>query len=262
MSDSQWFESRMLAHAAGLLSDPEVERFESLRDSDRSCQALWAEFLGDADLSDGFHMPAGMVAQWPKAASSLGELERRAVEDHLSSCTSCAEEISLFGTDARARTSTPPRSITPTPRRSQWSSAITGGIVGALAMAAVLLLLVQPGPAPDSGGALPWAAPSRVRSDQLPAFSRVKLGAETRQIGLNLAVPQALDPFRPAQISVYGPGAALIQQFEAPASEMGRGALVLLVHSDEPFEPGSYRVLFAQEGNEAELWFEVERPAN
>lgn len=263
MSDLQWFEARILAQSVGLLDDAETERFEQLRESDPQCQAAWREFAGDDELSGEFHMPPGMVAQWPAVAERLGELERRAVEGHLRSCESCAEEVALFGSAARSkpRSVEPRRAGTPSPRRDQWRIALSGGIAGALAMAAVLLLMFSPGPEPDSGGALPWAAPTRVRSDQLPAFARVAVGAQAREIGLNLAVPQDIDPIRPAEISVYAPDSALIQQFEIPAAELQRGALVLLLRSERPFQPGDHRVLFTQPGIETELWFLVERPA-
>lgn len=261
MSQRKWFHSRMLAHAAGLLEDSELERFESLLESDRGCADAWQEFIGDEENHGEFHIPAGMVAHWPAAAATLGELERRTVEEHLASCESCAEEVALFGSAERRaiRVEGPRRSTTSPPRPIQWRSAVSGGVVGALAMAAVLLLLIRPAPDSESGGALPWAAPTRVRSDELPAFARVKLPLEATQVGLSLAVPQAIDKFQPAEISVFGPRGALIQRFEAPSGEMGRGALVLLIQSEEPFEPGNHRVLFTQPGVESELWFEVER---
>jgi len=267
MSEKRWFEARMLAYAAGLVEDDEVERFETLREADQECGRAWSEFMAGEEPAADFHIPPGMIAHWPKAASRLGDLERHAVEAHLARCGSCAEEVDLFGSEGRpaSRILEPRRTKTHTPRRDPWRIALSSGLVGAMAAAAVLLLWMQPPvQEPETDGALPWAAPTRVRSDELPSFARVVVGPDTHEIGLSLAVPQSIDRFRPAEIAVVGPDGALIRRFEAPAAQLGRGALVLLIRSDLAFAAGGHLVRISQTGLESdvELWFDVELNAD
>jgi len=91
-----WARSQWLPRRAGLLSPDEAERVaDHLRDCE-ACRAWEATAAAPVSPVDE-HLPASLLAEWPRARGSLEGLERALVRRHLERCAECRQDLELLG---------------------------------------------------------------------------------------------------------------------------------------------------------------------
>jgi hypothetical protein len=189
----RWARIRFPARRAGLLTDSEEQRIAEHLASCEPCRAAWQAVSGVAEDGDArvptptdTHIPAGLLATWPRSSAHLMGLERALVREHLERCMSCRQDLELLGyaptletvpalewsgatadtpvTNVRAVARREPEPahvihvFKPPPRRRDWTQWAFGGWA-AIASAAALLLVVNPGLIGRGGEELPTGGP-------------------------------------------------------------------------------------------------------
>src|SRR5262245_39756034 len=81
---------------AGLLSEDEELELRAHLDTCAECAAL-ASSHADAGAEPGKHLPASLIAEWPRARTALRGLERALVRRHLERCFECRQDLELLG---------------------------------------------------------------------------------------------------------------------------------------------------------------------
>jgi len=172
----------LLAVHAGILAldaiddAPLRERIRSMHDELLQC--------ADPDAEGEGHLPAWILATWPRLSEELAPLEREAIELHLASCASCGEELSVL---AGIRQDTP-TSIA-RPRRARGNSLTA--IWAAIATAAAVLLWLRGLPGPPAGEleVRTFVVPAAVRTQTEPSELRLAPGSTQLRVDLSRVFP-------------------------------------------------------------------------
>ena len=147
-----WAVGRLKSFAIGLLPEKDtLELEEHLRECD-DCRARLAS-IAPGPGREVAHLPASLVATWPRAARALHGIEREMVASHLERCVSCRASLEFAG---HAAVLPDMGRVTPVrfarSRRSRavwvWSLGLTGAAAGVLAW----ILATQPGSFPLGPG--------------------------------------------------------------------------------------------------------------
>jgi len=189
-----WAARRLLAYSVGLLPGDQMLDLEQHLRSCTECRARLASLRPPAGAEAG-HLPASLVATWPRSSRLLAGLERELVARHLHDCESCRASLVFAGHDPAF--AAPPAPAPPRRAVRSWGAwiadAVRGGmrdLFGSAASDAV------------TNVAFEWAVDSlatgAVRLPQ-PGFGGTNarvldVGAVTSVSGLVLVLPPALQP--------------------------------------------------------------------
>jgi len=216
----EWAARRLLGYGAGLLPESETLDVEQHLRSCTECRTRLAAIKPPAG-SDPRHLPASLVATWPRSSKMLTGAERESVARHLHQCELCRASLEFVG-HAPVFAPSPREVARPRARLGrQWAAwAWALGLTGAIAGAAAWLVVNPRAPSQRSGASglaeaigLSRAAPAATVSfetaiDSL-ARTAVKLpqpgyrgraidvGVVTSVSGLVLVLPPALQPPTP-----------------------------------------------------------------
>src|SRR5262249_10282633 len=91
-----WAARRLLAYSAAMLPEDELLALEEHLRSCPDCRARLAQLKPIAGADAG-HLPASLIATWPRSSALLEGLERELVESHLKSCESCRAALAFAG---------------------------------------------------------------------------------------------------------------------------------------------------------------------
>jgi len=209
-----WAARRLLAYSVGLLPGDQMLDLEQHLRSCTECRARLASLRPTAGAEAG-HLPASLVATWPRSSRLLAGLERELVARHLHDCESCRASLVFAGHDPVF--AAPPAPAAPRRAVRSWGAWIGALVVlGTLAAGAAWLasrrpeavrggmrgLFGSPESEASTNVAFEWAVDSlatgAVRLPQ-PGFggpnARVlDVGAVTSVSGLVLVLPPALQP--------------------------------------------------------------------
>jgi hypothetical protein len=296
-----WAEQRLLPRVLTTLNEADEARFDQHARNCVHCRQRLAELTAEAggDLAARGHLPAAMIARWPLAGTRLAGLEREAVQLHLERCELCRDELRLLGHTAElgaaaapaaaVRAASAPTPTGPATRRAAapprpWRAWWTGGAVGALATAALLLLMLRPAPsnrqefgadgAPPLAGtvnptpgegptlvAVPWTAPAALRGAEV----QLQVPAGTRELAVAVAVPPAADAEATHRVTLWGPDLGMLARIAVPAEQIVAGTAFVLLRGSEPLVAGTYRVVVhagpgAGDANDADGAASANRP--
>lgn len=135
----EWVARRLLAYGAGLLPEAETLEVEQHVRSCTDCRTRLAT-IRPTTGADPRHLPASLVATWPRASRLLQGAERDLVVSHLHECPLCRASLEFAGHDPvlpSVRRTQPRRRVFLPRRRSPWMWAL--GVLGAVAGALVWL---------------------------------------------------------------------------------------------------------------------------
>lgn len=215
-----WAIRRLTAFSIGLLPEEETIDLEEHLVGCDDCRARLAS-IAPGPGRESAHLPASLIATWPRAARVLHGIERELVEGHLQRCASCRASLEFAG-HAAVLPETGPARLVRLPRASRtrrvwaWSLGLSGAAAGVIAW----ILATQPGSFPlgpggtssaTMGAARPEVAPAvtfELAIDSLAASAvllpepgfrgdpvrEVDLGAVTSVSGAVLVVPPSLRP--------------------------------------------------------------------
>ncbi len=266
------FRHRMLAFSLGWLEEPQEEIFRQHRDSCSSCRQEWDDYNQNEHETGKRHLPAAMIARWPRATESLRGIERRAVAKHLARCDNCRDDLMTMGHE-------PSLSYEGTPQSKQgpelgvrhqetveikqgtsWSARIAdwmgGGFVGAAVAASLVFLVVRaPGPGTDgptvndgpTGSVVPWVAPSTVRGDD----NALQLTPGATRVSVPVAVPLSLDLSQAATLRIVNDADVELMNVSVAPEDLEKSTLVLLLEDPKGLAAGRYQVTFTQ-GDQSE----------
>ena len=141
--DHDWAVRQLTAYSVGMLPEEQTLRLEEHLGDCNDCRARLASLksLSPADVG---HLPASLIATWPRATRLLSGVERGLVESHLRSCDGCRATLAFAGHEpvlSSEPVAIPVRAVREPARRRAWGWAL--GLSGAAA-AAAWLLVVQP----------------------------------------------------------------------------------------------------------------------
>jgi hypothetical protein len=214
-----WAVRRLQPFAIGLLPEQETLELEDhLRDCD-DCRARLAS-IAPGPGREVAHLPASLIATWPRSTRVLKGIERELVASHLQRCAACRASLEFAGYEAVLPETggvTPVRFVRSRRARALWvwSLGLTGAAAGVLAW----ILATQPGSFPLGPGGtsatmgvaerpekdlvtFEFAVDSLAAGAELlpePGFRgspvrEVDLGAVTSISGAVLVVPPSLRP--------------------------------------------------------------------
>ena len=215
-----WAIRRLTAFGIGLLPEEETLELEAHLVTCDDCRARLAS-IAPGPGRESAHLPASLIARWPRAARTLEGVERELVEGHLQRCASCRATLEFAGHAAVLPTVGPVARVRlPRVGRSRrvwvWSLGLSGAAAGVIAW----ILATQPGSFPLGPGGSTSATMGSVHAnteavatfelavDSLasgalllpePGFRgdpvrEVELGAVTSVSGAVLVVPPSLRP--------------------------------------------------------------------
>ena len=219
-----WVHTRLRGFSIGILSEDETLAIEEHVRDCVECRSRLAS-LRPVAAADVGHLPASLVATWPRSVRALVGLERELVAAHLDRCAACRASLEFVGHAPELPHEQPERgvrSVRANRVRTVWLWAL--GLSGAAAGVVAWMLAAQPGSLPGGsrdagtsatmGGARPQvetAVTFELAVDSLaagavmlpePGFrgSPVRvldLGAVTSVSGVVFIVPPALRPPSP-----------------------------------------------------------------
>ena len=209
--DHAWVRRRLAAAAAGLLADPEQERLLAHLDACADCRGDWQEQMQalagedpEGDASGERHLPAAMIARWGQSGAGLRGAEREAVRRHLERCADCRADLAALGQRPALGETAAPAATRGARTGRGFGAGLAWGIgVTALAAAIAGALLLPPS-ATDTGGILPWVAPTTLRGGTTAV---VELAAGAESLTVLTAVPSEFDPARPPRSASSTPRA-------------------------------------------------------
>lgn len=216
-----WAIRRLQPFGIGLL--PEQETLE-LEDHLRECDDCRARLqsIQPGPGRDAAHLPASVVATWPRAARLLQGIERDLVASHLKRCAACRASIEFAGHEAvlpELLPAHPVRFARTRRARTVWVWSL--GLAGAAAGIVAWILATQPGSfplGPNGAGSSATMGAVRAPAEAAVAFElavdslasgavllpepgfrgapvrEVDLGAVTSVSGAVLVVPPSLRP--------------------------------------------------------------------
>ena len=213
----EWVARRLLAYGAGLLPESETMDVEQHVRSCPECRTRLASARPTAG-SDPRHLPASLVATWPRSSRRLAGAERDLVARHLHQCELCRASLEFAGHAPVlpvVRRPVPPRRARAGFSRSTWMWAlgVTGAVAGAVAWlpafapalsgdgASGLVAVAfgrTPAPRVEFETAVDSLAPGALRLPQ-PGFRAdaadpIDVGVITSVSGLVLVMPPSLQP--------------------------------------------------------------------
>ena len=265
LQDHDWAGTRLIGYSTGMLPEDQMLRMEEhLRGCD-DCRSRLAP-LKALSAADAGHLPASMIATWPRSSKLLSGIERSLVQSHLRACGSCRATLEFAGHEpVLAAEPAPVRAkIVALPaRRRAWAWAF--GFSAAAAAAAAFILIAQPALLHTDG-----------RGTTATMGSRVHGQAVTFELGLPPATPGAVALSKPSQaaaspidIDVAGsrsvvltlpadvsPGPGLVTltllrdghevaRLACPASQLGG---TFRIRTDGTWTPGDYELRLLPEG--------------
>jgi hypothetical protein len=94
----EWFERRLALYVTAMLDADDDARVDAHLATCAACSDA-AAALRERDAESGArgHLPADLLAGWPRRAPALGALERRLVREHLQRCDACRADLALLG---------------------------------------------------------------------------------------------------------------------------------------------------------------------
>lgn len=97
-----WFLCRVPAYESGLLLEAEEERFLAHREQCPACREAHDLFEAmetprGEEAGEGTHIPASLLARWPRRDELLSGVEEEMVFAHLQRCRECREDLALLG---------------------------------------------------------------------------------------------------------------------------------------------------------------------
>jgi hypothetical protein len=214
-----WALRRLQAFGIGLLPEEETLELEDHLQGCDDCRARLAS-ITPLPTHDFGHLPASLVATWPRTARALEGIERSLVAAHLERCPACRASLEFAGHEPVLPPALQP-AIARLPRTSRarrvwvWSIGLAGAAAGVIAW----ILATQPGSFPLGPGGGTSATMGGVRTAVEPvvafelavdslatgsvllpepgfvgAVREVDLGAVTSVSGAALVVPPSLRP--------------------------------------------------------------------
>ena len=265
VQDHEWAVRQLSAYSIGMLPEEQTLRLEEhLRDCG-DCRARLAP-LKRLSPADAGHLPASLIATWPRASRLLIGLERALVESHLRSCESCRATLAFAGHAAVLSPGPVSAPVRPAPRpapRRTWGWTL--GLSGAAAAAAWLLMVhpaLYPG-APhtsgtmgplahrtsDRGGfdlALPLSTPGAiVLPEPTPVSAPLLLTARRPALGrLVLRVPRSLQSRSPEDGArgVTLTAARAGREFARETCRLSELGEVLGLHAETRLPAGDYEL--------------------
>ena len=263
----EWTARRLLGYGAGILAEGETLEVEQHLRSCTECRTRLAAIRPPAG-SDPRHLPASLVATWPRSSRLLVGAERELVVRHLHQCELCRASLEFVGhPQVLASPHAAPSRFARLGRR--WTTwAWTVGVIGAVA-GAVAWLLVSPTSSvrnstgkgvPDARGrATPAAmvtfetavdslARSGLRLPQ-PGYRghALDVGVVTSVSGLVLVLPPALQPPTP-EIGVRTMTITLEREEQVIATHQGRFYALgdaIRLRPEDRLEAGLYELRFS-----------------
>jgi hypothetical protein len=96
-----WVRRRLAAWRASVLDDAEAARVNEHLAACAECRAAAETYAEPPAGAAGTHVPASLIAAWPRAQQSLRGLERTLVRRHLERCAECRQDLSTLGFEPR-----------------------------------------------------------------------------------------------------------------------------------------------------------------
>ena len=96
-----WVRHRLAAWRASVLDDAETARIDEHLAAGAECRALAEAYAAPPAGAAGTHVPAALIAEWPRAQRTLRGLERALVRRHLERCAECREDLTTLGFEPR-----------------------------------------------------------------------------------------------------------------------------------------------------------------
>ena len=184
--EHDWALDQLTAYSAGMLLEEQTLRLEEHLHDCEDCRSRLAPVRAtSADLG---HLPASLIATWPRTTRLLSGMERDLVESHLRSCDACRATLAFAGHEpvlSAKVVALPARAVRAPAKRNTWGWAL--GLSGLAATAAAWLLVVRPAMFPlatSTSGSMGSAGhpaqsvgfKSRCRPmDRMPSLCRTRL---------------------------------------------------------------------------------------
>lgn len=194
-----WAQARLELYRARLLEPDEDERVQAHARLCAACRdGLGMSRAGAPDAATGEHVPSSVLARWPGAAADLPTLERELVEQHLSDCEHCRDDLRVAATAA---------TVAPSPRVVvRWERVWAIAATAAAASLAVTWWAAPLGPRGPSRQMAPDRASAEPRPMSAMPFtlapSAVVLHDVTRSGGAAAAVLIEPGPREPVVLAV------------------------------------------------------------
>jgi hypothetical protein len=96
-----WVRHRLAAWRSSVLDDAEAARVAEHLASCADCRAAADAYAEPPAGEAGTHVPASLVAVWPRAQQTLRGLERTLVRRHLERCAACRQDLETLGFEPR-----------------------------------------------------------------------------------------------------------------------------------------------------------------
>ena len=97
----QWVQRRLAAWRASVLDDAETARVDEHLAACADCRAAADAYAEPPAGAAGTHVPASLIAAWPRAQQGLRGLERTLVRRHLERCAECRQDLQALGFEPR-----------------------------------------------------------------------------------------------------------------------------------------------------------------
>jgi len=91
-----WVIRQLLAYGTGMLPEEDMLKIEEHLQGCPDCRSRLAPLKPAAGTSPG-HLPASLIASWPRSSRLLAGLERELVEAHLEDCDECRATLRFAG---------------------------------------------------------------------------------------------------------------------------------------------------------------------
>jgi UPF0716 family protein affecting phage T7 exclusion len=264
----EWTARRLLAYGAGILAESETLDVEQHLRSCTECRTRLAAIRPPAG-SDPRHLPASLIATWPRSSRLLVGADRDLVVRHLHQCELCRASLEFVG---YSEVLAPPQHAVPSHwarlgrRWTAWAWAV--GVIGAVA-GAVRVVAGEPGFLTEEQYGLSLLDPrgraaaaakvtfetavdSLARSGlRLPEPGyrghALDVGVVTSISGLVLVLPPALQPPTP-EIGVRNMTITLLREEQEVGSHQGRFYALgdaIRLRPEDRLEAGLYELRFS-----------------
>ena len=201
--DHEWAVHQLTAYSIGMLPEEQTLRLEEHLSDCGDCRARLAP-LKSGSAADAGHLPASLVATWPRATRLLSGLERSLVESHLRSCEACRATLAFAGHEPELSPESQRVPVRPAPspaRRGAWGWAL--GLSG-VAAAAAWLLVVRPALAPRDARTSATMAPLTQRTSERGGFELALPPSTPGAIALPETAPGSAPPLLTVALSAEG----------------------------------------------------------
>jgi hypothetical protein len=233
-----WAIRRLTAFSIGLLPEDETIELEEHMVSCVDCRAR-LESIAPGPGRESVHLPASLIATWPRAARALLGIERELVAGHLKRCASCRATLEFVGHEAVLPELVPagPIRLPVTPRARRvwaWSLGLSGAAAGVIAW----ILATQPGSFPLGPGGGSTSATMGSARDGAPASVTFELAVDSLAAGSVLLPEPGFrgDPVREVDLgavtSISGAVLVVPPSLRPPSAEDGGRMLTLALLRD------------------------------